>query len=92
MLAKPVQADTLVSGKPAKGGPVRPITSPHDRGVAVGEVREADDKAIVQALHDAAKANAAWDGKGGAARATILEKAADLFEANTAALYGASHP
>ncbi|WP_119273994.1 bifunctional proline dehydrogenase/L-glutamate gamma-semialdehyde dehydrogenase PutA [Taklimakanibacter deserti] len=84
VLAKPVKAEALVSGKAAKGGAVRAITSPHDRSVTVGEVVEADDKAIAQALIDAAKANAAWDLKGGAARATILEKAADLYEANTA--------
>jgi RHH-type proline utilization regulon transcriptional repressor/proline dehydrogenase/delta 1-pyrroline-5-carboxylate dehydrogenase len=83
VLAKPVKAEALVSGKSAKGGPVRAITSPHDRSVQVGEVVEADEKAIAQALNDAAKANAAWDAKGGAARATILEKAADLYEANT---------
>src|SRR4029079_3560919 len=69
VLAKPVKADALISGKPGKGGPVRSITSPHDRGILVGEVAEVDDKAIVQALSDAAKANAAWDSKGGAARA-----------------------
>jgi RHH-type proline utilization regulon transcriptional repressor/proline dehydrogenase/delta 1-pyrroline-5-carboxylate dehydrogenase len=84
VLAKPVKAEALISGKSAKGGPVRAITSPHDRGVLVGEVAEADDKAIAQALDDAAKANTAWDGKGGAARAAFLEKAADLYEANTA--------
>ena len=84
VLAKPVKAEALISGKPGKGGPTRAITSPHDRNVQVGEVAEADDRAIAQALGDAAKANAAWDLKGGAARATILEEAADLYEANTA--------
>jgi RHH-type proline utilization regulon transcriptional repressor/proline dehydrogenase/delta 1-pyrroline-5-carboxylate dehydrogenase len=83
VLAKPVKATALISGKPGTGGPVRSITSPHDRGIFVGEVTEADDKAIAQALGDAAKANASWNNKGGAARADILEKAANLYEANT---------
>ncbi|QIG51294.1 bifunctional proline dehydrogenase/L-glutamate gamma-semialdehyde dehydrogenase PutA [Nordella sp. HKS 07] len=84
VLAKPVKASALVSGKVGKGGPVRAITSPHDRSVQVGEVAEADEKAIAQAMSDAAKANAGWNARGGAARALILEKAAELYEANTA--------
>ncbi|HTN96727.1 MAG TPA: bifunctional proline dehydrogenase/L-glutamate gamma-semialdehyde dehydrogenase PutA, partial [Nordella sp.] len=83
VLGKPVNATALVSGKPGKSGPVRAITSPHDRGVKVGEVAEADEKAIAQAMSDAAKANEGWNARGGAARAEILEKAADLYEANT---------
>jgi RHH-type proline utilization regulon transcriptional repressor/proline dehydrogenase/delta 1-pyrroline-5-carboxylate dehydrogenase len=84
VLAKPVNATALVSGRPAKSGPVRTIASPHDRAVGVGEVAEADDKAIAQALNDATKANQGWNGKGGAVRAALLEKAAELYEANTA--------
>jgi RHH-type proline utilization regulon transcriptional repressor/proline dehydrogenase/delta 1-pyrroline-5-carboxylate dehydrogenase len=84
VLAKPLKAEALISGKPGKGGPTRAITSPHDRNVTVGEVAEVDDKAIALALADAAKANPTWDGAGGAARAAILEKAADLYEAHTA--------
>jgi RHH-type proline utilization regulon transcriptional repressor/proline dehydrogenase/delta 1-pyrroline-5-carboxylate dehydrogenase len=83
VLAKPVNATTLISGKPVKSGPVRQITSPHDRKVVVGEVVEADEKSVAQALTDAAKATASWNGRGGAARASLLEKAADLYEANT---------
>lgn len=84
VLAKPVKATALISGKPAKTGPVREITSPHDRAVRVGEVVEADEKAIAQAMADAAKATMSWNGKGGNFRAEKLEKAADLYEANTA--------
>ena len=83
VLAKPVNAAALISGKSQKSGPVRPITSPHDRKVRIGEVAEADEKSVGQALADAAKATASWNGKGGAARASLLEKAADLYEANT---------
>ena len=84
VLAKPVNATALVSGKPVKSGPVRQIIAPHDRSIRVGEVAEADEKAIAQAMADAAKAAASWNGRGGAARAILLEKAADLYEANTA--------
>ncbi len=83
-LARPVSATALVSGKPVKTGPAREITSPHDRSVKVGAVAEADEKAIGQAMADAAKAAPGWNAKGGAFRAAILEKAADLYEANTA--------
>src|SRR4029079_16468779 len=55
VLAKPVRAAALISGKTGKGAPARAIISPHDRNVVVGEVAEADDKAIAQALTAAAK-------------------------------------
>ncbi len=89
-LARPVEASALVDGKRETGGPLREITSPHDRRVKVGVVREADEAAIAAAMASAAAQQQDWDGQGGEARAAILEKAADLYEANTHAADGAA--
>src|SRR4029077_1685838 len=62
--------------------------SPHDRRVIVGTCRYADSPAIDRALTAAKSASQDWDGEGGEARAAILERAADLFEADRAALMG----
>jgi RHH-type proline utilization regulon transcriptional repressor/proline dehydrogenase/delta 1-pyrroline-5-carboxylate dehydrogenase len=85
-LARPIDAAALVSGKDRREGPAREITSPHDRSVIVGKIAEAADAAIADALASARKSQGAWDGLGGAARAEILEKAADLYEAETVPL------
>ena len=65
------------------------ITSPHDRRVIVGTCRTADPPAIDRALTAAKSASHGWDALGGEARAAILDRAADLFEADRAALMGA---
>ncbi|WP_373504945.1 bifunctional proline dehydrogenase/L-glutamate gamma-semialdehyde dehydrogenase PutA [Aestuariivirga sp.] len=82
-LAQPFEAHVLIDGKPDIGGPVRRITSPHDRRVQIGEVWEADENAVARAMAGAALAQIEWDLAGGTMRAAILEKAADLYEANT---------
>ena len=86
-LANPATAGPIVSGEEiGEGGEVSWITSPHDRRVVVGACRSAEGSAINKAL-DAAKAAAeGWDRSGGEARATFLESAADLFEADYAGL------
>jgi RHH-type proline utilization regulon transcriptional repressor/proline dehydrogenase/delta 1-pyrroline-5-carboxylate dehydrogenase len=80
-LAQPLAATALIDGRPAGSGPVRSITSPQDRRRIVGEVREAEDAVVAGAMASAAAAQFAWDGAGGAARAEVLERAADLYEA-----------
>ncbi len=82
-LGSSIDASALISGKARTSGPLRPITSPHDRRVNIGAVREADDNAIRSAMDGAAAAQMDWDRLGGVGRASILEKAADLFEDNT---------
>ena len=82
-LAKPLEAHALVDGKPLKNGPLRQITSPADRRIHVGSVCEADEAAVARAMEVAAAAQMGWDLMRGAARAAMLEKAADLYEANT---------
>ncbi|BAQ17682.1 proline dehydrogenase (proline oxidase) [Methyloceanibacter caenitepidi] len=80
-LRAPATAAPIVSGRAIDTGRTMSIVSPHDRRVVVGTCTLADEKAVDAAL-DAAKAAAqGWDQLGGAARAAILERAADLFEA-----------
>jgi RHH-type proline utilization regulon transcriptional repressor/proline dehydrogenase/delta 1-pyrroline-5-carboxylate dehydrogenase len=81
-LAQPSEASALVDGREA-GELQREIFSPHDRRVKIGLVREAGEAAIAAALASASRHQPDWDGQGGAARAAILERAADLYEANT---------
>ena len=64
------------------GGEVSWINSPHDRSEVVGVCRTASSEAIGRALHAAKAASDEWDRVGGAARASLLDRAADLFEAD----------
>ena len=83
-LSSPITAHALVDGIARMDGPLRKITSPHDRHVQIGEVREADERAVAQAMESASRAQMDWDLSGGVARAAMLDRAADLYEANTA--------
>jgi RHH-type proline utilization regulon transcriptional repressor/proline dehydrogenase/delta 1-pyrroline-5-carboxylate dehydrogenase len=78
-LAEPVRATALVGGEPSGGHEVD-IRDPADRGRLVGTVAPATPADVDRALALAAAAAADWDALGGAARAAILERAADLFE------------
>jgi RHH-type proline utilization regulon transcriptional repressor/proline dehydrogenase/delta 1-pyrroline-5-carboxylate dehydrogenase len=66
--------------------PTAPVRDPADRGREVGLVGEAADEDIRAALESAATVQDSWDRRGGAARAAILERAADLFEERRALL------
>jgi RHH-type proline utilization regulon transcriptional repressor/proline dehydrogenase/delta 1-pyrroline-5-carboxylate dehydrogenase len=86
-LASPATANPIVSGEEIEeGGDVAWITSPHDRRVVVGTWRSASPEVIDRALAAAKAAYGDWDRLGGAARAAMLERAADLFEADRAGL------
>ncbi|GGG40464.1 bifunctional protein PutA [Caldovatus sediminis] len=63
-------------------GPSREVRSPADRAALVGTVREAGPADLDAALAAAAAAWRGWDARGGAARAAVLERAADLIEAH----------
>src|SRR5204862_3507029 len=52
----------------------------------IGEVSEVADEDVKAALEAACRSHHEWDSLGGDARAKILERAADLFEANRAHL------
>ncbi|WP_342641287.1 bifunctional proline dehydrogenase/L-glutamate gamma-semialdehyde dehydrogenase PutA [Rhodoligotrophos ferricapiens] len=85
--ATPVDAAPLIRGVIGRGAP-RNVTSPQDRRTTVGTVIEADAAAVDAALAAATNAASAWDSRGGTERAAILERAADLYEANVHKLVG----
>ncbi|QPC41638.1 bifunctional proline dehydrogenase/L-glutamate gamma-semialdehyde dehydrogenase PutA [Kaustia mangrovi] len=84
-LERGVSAAAMVAGKPV-AGEARTVVSPHDNRVEVGTVVEAGEEAVEQALARAHAARHDWDMIGGAERAAILERAADLYETETARL------
>jgi len=79
------QAAPVVVGR-SLAGPSQERTEPGNRTRAVGLVVEATPAQADQALAQAYAAQPGWDAKGAAARAAILDRAADLFEANRAGL------
>ena len=86
-LAGQATANPIVSGEEVEaGGEISWITSPHDRRAVVGTCRTASPEAINRALDAAKGACDGWDRLGGEARAGLLDRAADLFEADRAAL------
>ncbi len=86
-LASETSAAPLISGK-AISAATRPITSPHDRSLRVGQVSETNPQDAARALAAARNAQFDWDGMGGKGRAAILDKAAILYEQNQARLLG----
>ena len=81
-LQQPMTAGAIVGGVVRTNTDAIAVLSPHDRRVRAGTVHDADDAAIDEAISRATSAQRGWDRKGGAARAEILLKAADLFERN----------
>ena len=71
---------TALAGEP---GPAAEIGAPHDNNHVVGTIRNATAADVAFAAERAAKAQPGWNALGGAARAALLEKAADAFEAHT---------
>jgi RHH-type proline utilization regulon transcriptional repressor/proline dehydrogenase/delta 1-pyrroline-5-carboxylate dehydrogenase len=80
-LKTPQHAAPVVGGE-TRGGTAMPVRDPSDRNRVVGEVIEASEKDAADALTKAHAAYRAWDKLGGDARGKILERAADLYEAN----------
>jgi RHH-type proline utilization regulon transcriptional repressor/proline dehydrogenase/delta 1-pyrroline-5-carboxylate dehydrogenase len=78
-LSKPRRVAPAIGGK-GRNGEARQVRDPSDRRRVVGEVIEASPQDALDALAIAHRAQEAWDKRGGAARAAILERAADLFE------------
>ena len=62
-------------------GPVRRILDPSDNRRVVGGAPDATPAEVEAAYRSATRAFRAWDERGGAARASILERAADAIEA-----------
>jgi len=78
---KPMRAAPHIGSKVPKGE-ARQVRDPSDRRRVVGEIVEATPADALDALALAHRAQESWDKRGGAARAAILERAADLFEAD----------
>ena len=74
------------AGELAVRGESRPSLDPADMRRTVGHVDWTSAETAGRALERAAAAQARWDGLGAAARATLLERTADLFESHTAQL------
>ncbi|MEQ1752731.1 MAG: bifunctional proline dehydrogenase/L-glutamate gamma-semialdehyde dehydrogenase PutA [Micropepsaceae bacterium] len=86
-MAQPVDALPLVSGQ-AQAGTSRMMFDPSLKSRRVGSVIEATSAHVDAAVRAASAAQFAWDAQGGAKRAHILAKAADLFERDAAVLIG----
>ncbi|MEM8590700.1 MAG: bifunctional proline dehydrogenase/L-glutamate gamma-semialdehyde dehydrogenase PutA, partial [Pseudomonadota bacterium] len=79
------QATGLIDGEPV-GGAEREVCSPYDHRLTVGTVREASAADAEHAMVVASAAFADWDRMGGVARADILDRMAEVLEANRAEL------
>ncbi|HYE52915.1 MAG TPA: bifunctional proline dehydrogenase/L-glutamate gamma-semialdehyde dehydrogenase PutA, partial [Azospirillaceae bacterium] len=78
-------AGPIVGGQEGAAG-ARPVLDPSDTTRTVGTMADADRAAIDRAFTLAEAAQGAWDARGGHARADILDRVADLMEADTPAL------
>ena len=71
------------TAKPGIGtGEARPIVSPHDNRITVGTTFEATAEGVDRMVRAGHAAQLAWDALGGEARAKMLERTADLYEAH----------
>ncbi len=83
--AQPWSAAPVVAGRALRGSSTT-IRNPARRDDIVGTVVVADEAAVATAIASASAAAPSWDRLGGERRAAVLERAAELFEARTAAL------
>jgi RHH-type proline utilization regulon transcriptional repressor/proline dehydrogenase/delta 1-pyrroline-5-carboxylate dehydrogenase len=79
-LARPVIGGSGVSGQ------TTPVINPADHADLVGECVNATAQQVEQAARIAVDSWPEWDSAGGAQRAAVLERAADLFERERAGL------
>ena len=75
-------AGPIIGGKLKAGTNPQPVTNPFDTTRVLGHVSEATEADIDAAVDAAARAQIAWDRKGGAARGVVLRAMADALEAN----------
>jgi RHH-type transcriptional regulator, proline utilization regulon repressor / proline dehydrogenase / delta 1-pyrroline-5-carboxylate dehydrogenase len=81
------RATPTIRTRTASSSPEYPVTNPADRRDIVGHARDAMPADIDAAFVSAAQAQGAWNDLRGEARATVLEKAANLLEAQPADFY-----
>jgi RHH-type proline utilization regulon transcriptional repressor/proline dehydrogenase/delta 1-pyrroline-5-carboxylate dehydrogenase len=82
---QPWSAVPVVSGQP-RGGAASALFNPANTAEQIGSVTAADAAAVESAIGAAQRAQEDWDAIGGERRAAVLERAAVLFEEQTAAL------
>jgi RHH-type proline utilization regulon transcriptional repressor/proline dehydrogenase/delta 1-pyrroline-5-carboxylate dehydrogenase len=76
------------NARPTLGkGERRAIKSPHDRQITVGTVFEATAAEVDQMASAGHAAQQDWDALGGEARATLLDRTADLYEEHREELF-----
>ncbi len=91
-VVEPLKSMVLSAG-PIIGGTAttadgEPVVCPADNSMVIGSCREASEEEIDRALEHAERAQPDWDALGGAARADILERAANVMEADMDRLIG----
>jgi len=72
----------IIGGKLKAGTNAQDVTNPFDTTQVLGHVSEASAEDIDAAVDAAARAQIAWDRKGGAGRAPVLRAMADALEAD----------
>jgi RHH-type proline utilization regulon transcriptional repressor/proline dehydrogenase/delta 1-pyrroline-5-carboxylate dehydrogenase len=78
---RPWLACPVVSGQELDGH-AEPVRNPADTAEVVGTVRTATAEQVEAAVTAAFRAQPAWNDAGAQARAAVLDRAADLFDAN----------
>ena len=81
--AEKLTAGPIVGGKLKTGGEKHPVLNPFDHSRTVGEVSDATQSDIDEAVRLGADAQVAWDRQGGAGRAKVLRAMGDALEAST---------
>jgi len=84
-LTEPVRAVPLIGGEVAEGNG-RPVFDPANRDRVVGAVIDTTSDQVDRAVTLAKRSQPDWDAMPADARAAILERAADLYEGQRAAL------
>ncbi|UAK23971.1 bifunctional proline dehydrogenase/L-glutamate gamma-semialdehyde dehydrogenase PutA [Sphingomonas nostoxanthinifaciens] len=80
--AETLTAGPIVGGRLLKGVGAKPLMSPVDKTILIGGVSEASPADIDEAAARAARAQPAWDAKGGVGRAVVLRAMGDALEAD----------
>ncbi len=78
---RPWLARPVVSGQELDG-PAEPIRNPANTAEIVGTVQTATAEQVAAAVAAAQRAQPEWDRSGAGRRATMLDRAADMYEAN----------
>ena len=78
-----LRSGPIVGGKLKKGAGPKDVTSPADRSRVVGEVSEATQADVDEAMKLAQSAQIKWDDMGGPARAKVLRAMGEALEAKT---------